>query len=626
MFGRGWRKAVAWWLWGVLACVASQPAARASDVGADSATLAGRVVSSVSGLGVSHAQVFLRQVQGNPPKGYYALTDAGGGFVFDRIAPGRYTLFANHPGYVGQQWAGKQARPGGPVLALSPGESRRDLVIRLIPGGALSGRVTAEDGDPLLGAYVAVLRKDWSDGRLQLSTQGGAATNDLGEYRVFGLRPGNYYVAVTYADPGQFGQFYGVEFRGPAPASETYAPTFYPGVLDIAQAQAVNLQAGDDQRGLDLTPLPVRAATIRGRIQKAGGQGEGGLGCVNLIRRDTNLAGFMINRSACPTDAAGDFFISGVLPGAYLLTSSVSDQKRGFSAAVPVDVGEGDVDGLNVVLLPNLDVPGQVNLDGAAPFKLEELQVTLMPVNLAFQPGALSQVNADGTFLLKNVVGGNYHIIAGGPCSSCYVKFASWGGRENTDGRLRVSPDRAGDSLQIVLSTRAAQLEGVVRDDDGKPVPRAFAVLVPDLSRRNLSELFLSTPADDNGQFKFLDVRPGDYQVYAWPQPEDVAYHDPDWLAQFAGRGRNVHLAESGHVQIEVRLLKIPALQSGQQRGSAPPTGWARALTQRAQRTPTTQRGPSCATARKCQPKPREPTPPALACSGISSRDSMGVQ
>jgi hypothetical protein len=59
-------------------------------------------------------------------------------------------------------------------------------------------------------------------------------TNDLGEYRIHGLSPGRYYVSADVQEP-----------TGPRQERPiAYAPTYYPGTGNAAEAQRLTIAAG----------------------------------------------------------------------------------------------------------------------------------------------------------------------------------------------------------------------------------------------------------------------------------------------------------------------------------------------------------------------------------------------
>ena len=72
-----------------------------------------------------------------------------------------------------------------------------NLEIRVAAAGAISGRVADSSGEPIGAAQIRAFMTSYKDGRRILKVAMATYTNDLGEYRRFGLPPGNYYVSAT---------------------------------------------------------------------------------------------------------------------------------------------------------------------------------------------------------------------------------------------------------------------------------------------------------------------------------------------------------------------------------------------------------------------------------------------
>jgi len=119
-------------------------------------------------------------------------------FHFEAIEPGEYRLSASRPGYVNKEY-GSRTRQGfgsGATLKLEKAQKLPQLDIKLIPHAVITGRIVDEDGDPVPYADVQLLRFLYSQGSRQLTPFAGASTDDLGEYRMFGVAPGKYYLSV----------------------------------------------------------------------------------------------------------------------------------------------------------------------------------------------------------------------------------------------------------------------------------------------------------------------------------------------------------------------------------------------------------------------------------------------
>src|SRR5712692_6828588 len=153
----------------------------------------------------------------------------------------------------------------GPVtpLSLAPGQNVRDVVFRLTPNAVISGRVFDEDGEPMERVTVQARLFMYRHGQRQLMPASGAMTDDLGEYRIFGLAPGRYYLSATYRS----GWYNFAQDRSAAKSEEEgYAPTYYPGTTDSAGATPIEASAGVHLRGIDFTLKKTRVVRVRGRV------------------------------------------------------------------------------------------------------------------------------------------------------------------------------------------------------------------------------------------------------------------------------------------------------------------------------------------------------------------------
>src|SRR5205814_10438543 len=105
---------------------------------------------------------------------------------------------------------------------------RTDVVLRMSPQGVITGRVLDEDGDPVPNVGVQLLRYSFTQGKRQLQGWDQVSTNDLGEYRLYGLSPGKFYLSAA-ANEGMNDQY---------DSGHAYAPTYYPGASDPSSAAA----------------------------------------------------------------------------------------------------------------------------------------------------------------------------------------------------------------------------------------------------------------------------------------------------------------------------------------------------------------------------------------------------
>ena len=156
--------------------------------------ISGRVVTADTGRPVKRARVLATAAE--LPQGRAALTDDSGAFEITDLPAGRYTLNASKTGFVSLSYGQRRPLQAGTPLQLADGQQLKGVEFRLPRGGAISGHIFDEDGEPMPGAMVRVMRYQYLQGDRRLMPVGADQTDDRGQYRVWGLNPGEYYVSA----------------------------------------------------------------------------------------------------------------------------------------------------------------------------------------------------------------------------------------------------------------------------------------------------------------------------------------------------------------------------------------------------------------------------------------------
>ncbi len=222
------------------------------------ARLSGRVVAADANKALVRAVVQLVPAGTDEPR--WVWTDADGRWQFSRVPTGRYTLLISKTGYVTLRYGqSRPFEPGKPIV-VGDGQVLDRLDVALPRGAAIAGRIADEHGNPMAGAVVAAMRYRYAAGQRRLApvTEGlfafltgvGAITDDLGQYRLHGLSPGDYYVAVGLGPPAIP--------DGQADDGVGYAPSFYPGTTSLAQADDASRGVGRAEYQLRGCPNSVR--------------------------------------------------------------------------------------------------------------------------------------------------------------------------------------------------------------------------------------------------------------------------------------------------------------------------------------------------------------------------------
>jgi protocatechuate 3,4-dioxygenase beta subunit len=534
----------------------SQPAppARPEDL----CSAEGRVVNAISGEPVKKAQINVNILGGRSnAAGFGAVTDASGRFVIETLDPGRYNLSAERNGFVQQQYGARGPdRPGSPLL-LNPGQHARDLVFRLLPQGVISGHILDEDGEPVQYAQIRVMRYGFVRGQRQMFSPGYGSTDDLGEYRVFGLAPGKYYLSATYRSRNTMMD---VQDRNPrGAADEGYAPTYFPGTNDPAGASVIDVSPGAVLTGVDVTLHKTRTLRVRGRVINALGEALPPFVQIRFVPRNAALAGLNSASMARAQNRGGTFEVRDLTPGAYFLIARWQQEGKFRVVKQPVDLGNSNVDDLSVLLSAPLEVKGQVHVDGTGDVNLANVSVGLDPQGPMPMGRAYARLKDDGSFSLDNVNADTYSVTVRGLPPTFYVKSIRMGDVDGLDTALDLTRGAAG-VLDIVISPMGGQVEGTVADPKGQMSSGATVVLVPNAPRREQSALFKTASTDTSGHFNIQGIAPGDYQLFAWEDVESGAYQDPEFLKPFESVGEGVTVREGGRESRQLKLIPAESI------------------------------------------------------------------
>src|SRR5581483_4394826 len=211
-------------------------------------TVSGRAVSAAEGSPLKSARVILMPDQRGEawkqPQVYSTLSESDGRFTIKNVPAGRYRFSAKHTGYVDQSYQSSGADTGA-VLALQAGQEIRDVIFRMTLAAVINGKVSDEDGEPMAGIQVVALHRPtedelaehrWRPNHQELSPVAGAQTDDRGQYRLYGLKPGEYYIrAVDQFEPSAIDIESEDQWQLKEALGSEFAPVYYPGVTQMSK-------------------------------------------------------------------------------------------------------------------------------------------------------------------------------------------------------------------------------------------------------------------------------------------------------------------------------------------------------------------------------------------------------
>ena len=532
---------------------AQHPASEQQEV--PKATLSGHVYARATGAPLKRARLMLRPAA-RPTDTTTATTDEQGTYEFRNVEPGSYTLQCTRNGYVRTSYGQKSPRQPSVRLTVHPGQELKDLDFQLIRGGVISGRVLDEDGEPLSSVRVQALARQYRRGQVRLVRRGGDSSDDRGEYRIFDLPPGRYFVRAVWRS-----------FRN---QESSFAPVFYPNVLRAEDAQRIPVGEGGEAPRVDIRMQKVPTYSVSGKVLDLVTGRPVTSGGVSARSEESSM--FFFGGDRIRSD--GSFRLAGLVPGRYQLIAFVERPgASGFGMRSPVlkrfDLHEANIENMVVTVGPGVAVRGKIVAEGGA-VSTDGLRVMLMPKagNSPF-PGGMSLANDDLTFEIANVQPGQYDLNVSSPQSpmaigsssgmlqsaSFYVGEVSADGKNVVEEGLTVSENSPIPDLEVVLDFTGGTVTGLLLDEDEQPISGVHvALLSTDQEKRGSDRYFRSGAADHHGQYKLSAIIPGEYLLLVWPESDVARVQDPELFAQLEEHAVRVTVDKSATVQQDLTL------------------------------------------------------------------------
>lgn len=555
------------------------------------ASIEGTVLASGSGIPLSRAQLTLTRVDlqnprpngklpivdvNAPPNPRPVFTDSEGRFALRNVPPGHYKLMAERNGYVPQSYGQRSTEGDGILLQVIASESKKGIIFRLIQGAVISGRVRDTQSEPLTGIRVALLRMTFDEnGKRILTTVREASTDDRGEYRIFWIPPGRYYVRAARSPDNTADGVLRIV------ADKVVQTVYYPGSLDPAGALPIELQAGSELTTIDFVAPNPSGHRVRGRvIDSATGKPARNVS-IGLAPRQSAVA-LSDSDSFNSTDydpSTGLFEIQNVVPGVYSLAATtwgafdqplspdaIEEVRTGkdlftamFSggsvAETQLDMQASDVDGIVLTLNRGIPIPARISIETNGNFPVSGLDDirALLTSELNLLGRGSTRFNAQGTARIQDVLPGEYRAsVEMEPSTPLYVKQIRYGRTDALREPIQVRADST-DTLSITLSMKGAEIEGTVTDGlNQSALAGSTVVLIPD--QREFKYLYRHTTTDANGRFSFRAVAPGDYRVLSWEGLEPHGYYDADLLSQQLSQARPVQVQELEVKTVDLRV------------------------------------------------------------------------
>jgi len=477
-----------------------------------------------------------------------ARTDADGKYEFADVAPGGYTMFVSKPPYI-QENVG-QLPPDNKPLEIHGGETLDRVDVSLKRGGVITGRIVDEFGEPVSGVQARAVQARTVNGRRDLQETNYAMTNDLGEFRMFGIVPGQYYLKARW-------QRVGMPIDGDSPDRTGYADTFFPGTLNAEEAQRLTVRAGETIGDLAMALSPVKTVRLEGSVADVNGRAPGQMN-VLVTKIEANGSGSIT--FGAPVKPDGTFIAGNLTPGDYMLRAQAMPPRKD-SATLKVAVGTEDVKDVRLIAVPPSKVSGRVIVDPAQAQSLTNpLQVMLMTVeHNMFMPMEPARVADDLSFEIAAAVG-RYRINWMNLPPGWMVRTIRINATDVTDDDIEVKPGENISGIDIELTNKSGTIAGTVMARSG--VPSTDYRLIVFAADKKLwtptSRYFRMGGPDKDGRFKVTGLPPGSYSVVALERVEAaVPFNDPEFLQRISASADAVTLADGESRTIDLRITSV---------------------------------------------------------------------
>ncbi|SPF34854.1 conserved exported hypothetical protein [Candidatus Sulfopaludibacter sp. SbA4] len=469
------------------------------------ASVSGVVTNSVTGEPLLRAHVTLRggfNPSNQTPQTYGAMTGAEGKFSITALRPGSYSVSAERIGFE------MAAFPDGGTttqVTVKSGDTKDDLKLKLVPDGAIAGRVVDADGEPMEAVSVTVDTGGFGGGQ-------GTITDDQGHFRIGGLRPGKYRIKATPTNlpiPA--------EIRTDGTVEVHYAATYYPRSLDGKGATKINVAAGGEVTDADIKSIRTPIVRVSGTVT---GIPQGSRNVSLMVQQGSGIS------SGTQVKPDGTFELWRLDPGKHTLSATWRNAGQALQTApLEIDVAGSNIDHVELRMVAPSDISGIVQFEDeqakpqARPQQQgqggQQSEPPKPPQRLFLRPpsGFLSggqqqaEIAADGSFTLRQIQPGRYQVTLS--WNNAYVKSLRLG-QAGMEGRtLDLRNGSAGAALTVLVSSGVAEVSGTVRNGDD-PAGGKLVALVPDPADGTRPFTARSGP---DGAYRFSGIAPGRYKL-----------------------------------------------------------------------------------------------------------------
>jgi protocatechuate 3,4-dioxygenase beta subunit len=500
---------------------------------AGTASVAGRI--SVDGGALAGIQVLLqREAEGiavlNQTPPLKAATDTDGNFRFTKVAAGKYRLQIYAPVYVKEQK--DNSYHAGQAINVAADENIENLNFSLRRGGVITGNVTDDENRPLIEEAVKLIRVDAQGKRINEPVRPAFLslnrTDDRGVYRLFGLEPGRYLVAVG-SDRNEVALF---------GLPKDFQLTYHPNTVNEAEARVVEVAPGTEVEGVNIVMKNAdtkKGFTLSGRVVEADtGKPVAGM----MITHASNAKGddrppVSFGMTPSTTNSLGEFRLEGLNAGSYSISMMNPQQMLGtglefYGESREIEITGADVTGLELKVFKGATISGKVVLEGSQDPKLlswlSGSMLQAMPELDYTKPNymqsvmsslAMGPVSPDGSFKISGLRPGKFRLGLMNPAEP-KLKLVRVEQNGTPTPFVEVASAQPVAGIRLVLAYGTATLTGRVEVRGGAlQTGTSFSIRATTKGAGN-DNMTVNAETDARGQFISEGIVPGVYEVSVW--------------------------------------------------------------------------------------------------------------
>jgi hypothetical protein len=445
------------------------------------------------------------------------------------------------------------------AVMLRPDEKKDNFKVKLVPVGAISGRVLDADGQPVDAIAV--------NAELGGRSQRGGVTDDRGQFRIGGLSPGRYRVrAVPQSLPVP------PEIRTDGTTEVHYAATYHPGAVEEKGGTPVLVGPASDVTGIDIRMVRVPIVRLAGKVS---GIPEGAKNVFVQVMQANGGQG----AQGAQVKPDGSFEIWRPNPGKYSLKAQYNNSGELMaSGAVEVEVGDSDIDNIGLTMLAAEEIHGQLDFDdeGAkqapqaparpgtqgtaaggtlgtaqAPPPRPPRRIILREMSGMGQT-KMGDVSEDGAFtIFSKVSPGKYLVIMSG--YRAYVKSVRIGETASEGPVMNLNQGSGGAAVKVTLSSAYGEITGTVQDEKG-PAEGARVALRDTISSPATT---LTVGSGPDGTYRMRSVTPGTYKLMVLDESETHTIISDPSSDDYDERGETVEVRPKETLTRDVKVRAV---------------------------------------------------------------------